>query len=266
MVSGKSIRLNRITFDGKMLCIPMDHGVTIGPVKGLDEIFKTIDSIQKGGASAVLLHKGIIKSLPKTLKIGIIMHFSASTIFSLSPNRKMVVASVEEALRLGVDAVSIHVNIGCDEEHEMISSLGELADECDKWDIPLIAMMYPRGQRIKNEFDPEIVAHVARIGAELGADIVKTVYTGSSESFRKVVNSCPVPIVIAGGPKVENDKQVLEMAKGAMDAGAIGVTFGRNVFQHENPKAIVKALASIVFRKNNIEEALEVLNKEWKKE
>ncbi|MFH7836545.1 MAG: fructose-bisphosphate aldolase, partial [Candidatus Aenigmatarchaeota archaeon] len=155
---------------------------------------------------------------------------------------------------------------GCDEEHEMISSLGELADECDKWDIPLIAMMYPRGQRIKNEFDPEIVAHVARIGAELGADIVKTVYTGSSESFRKVVNSCPVPIVIAGGPKVENDKQVLEMAKGAMDAGAIGVTFGRNVFQHENPKAIVKALASIVFRKNNVEEALEVLNKEWKKE
>ncbi|MEM2744643.1 MAG: fructose-bisphosphate aldolase, partial [Nitrososphaerota archaeon] len=102
--------------------------------------------------------------------------------------------------------------------------------------------------------------------AELGADIVKTVYTGSSESFRKVVNRCPVPIVIAGGPKVENDKQVLEMAKGAMDAGAIGVTFGRNVFQHENPKAIVKALASIVFRKSNVEEALEVLNKEWKKE
>lgn len=261
MVSGKEIRISRITFNGKMLCIPMDHGVTIGPVKGLDNISKTIDLIQEGGASAVLLNKGIIKSLPKPLKIGIIMHFSASTIFSLSPNRKMLISNIEEALRFGVDAVSIHINIGCDEESEMISDLGELADECDKWNIPLIAMMYPRGQRIKNEFDPEIVSHVARIGAELGADIVKTVYTGNPETFKKVVNSCPVPIVIAGGPKVENDKQILEMAKGAMDAGAMGVTFGRNVFQHENPKAIVKALSKIVFRKESIEEALEVLKK-----
>lgn len=247
MVLGKQVRLSKITAGGKMLCIPMDHGMSVGPVRGLDTIHATSQQVQEGGATAILVHKGIIRSFPQPLKIGMIMHASASTNIGPAPNRKMQVATVEEAVRLGADAVSVHINIGSKEEPEMLEYSGQLADNCDEWQVPFITMMYPRGENIRNPNDPEIVAHVARIGAELGADVVKTVYTGDPESFRRVVRGCPVPIVIAGGPKAESDRDVLEMAHGAMQAGAIGVTFGRNVFQHPNPRGMVAALAKIIF-------------------
>jgi len=259
MVSGKKVRLDRITFNGKMICIPMDHGVTMGPVKGLTDMDHIIKKVSEGGATAVLAHKGIIRSLKEPPRIGMIMHLTGSTNLSLAPNRKVQVGSVEEAIRLGADAVSVHINIGCKEEHEMLEILGSLADDCDLWGMPLIAMMYPRGENIKDPNNPEIIAHVARIGAELGADIIKTVYTGDSESFRSVVKGCPVPIVIAGGPKSETDRDVLEMAYGAIKAGAIGVAFGRNVFQHDRPDAIVRALNMIIMQGKSVEKALEVL-------
>jgi fructose-bisphosphate aldolase / 2-amino-3,7-dideoxy-D-threo-hept-6-ulosonate synthase len=120
----------------------------------------------------------------------------------------------------------------------------------------LVAMMYPRGENIKNQYDPETVAHTARIGAEAGADIVKSVYTGDTHSFKRVIKSCPVPIVIAGGPKASTDKEIIEMCFGAMEAGAIGVTFGRNIFQHKNPPAIVHALRSIILEGEGPREAL----------
>lgn len=107
-----------------------------------------------------------------------------------------------------------------------------------------------QGENIKNPHDPSVVAHAARIGAESGADIVKTVYTGDPDSFRDVVRSCPVPIVIAGGPKSNTDSEILQMCTDAMNAGAIGVTFGRNIFQHKRPNEIIKALHSIIFEKN----------------
>ncbi|MCZ6724649.1 MAG: 2-amino-3,7-dideoxy-D-threo-hept-6-ulosonate synthase [Thaumarchaeota archaeon] len=259
MVFGKVIRLNRITKRGKMLCIPMDHGFTIGPTKGLDNINDTILKIQSGGASAVLVHKGIIRNLPFPTEMGTIMHMSGSTNQSVAPNRKMKVAGVPEAVRLGADAVSVHINVGSKEEPEMLRDLGVTADECDEWQMPLIAMMYPRGEKIKNPNDPEIVAHVARLGAELGADIIKTVYTGDVESFRKVVKGCPVPIIIAGGPKAENDKELLIMTKEAMDAGAFGVAFGRSVFQHDNPSDMVRALGQIIYEDANVADALKVI-------
>ncbi|MEM2339303.1 MAG: 2-amino-3,7-dideoxy-D-threo-hept-6-ulosonate synthase [Nitrososphaerales archaeon] len=259
MVFGKEVRINRITCNGKMLCIPMDHGVSMGPVKGLDEIHNTIEKIERGGATAILIHKGIIRSLKKPVNCGLIMHLSASTDLGPSPNRKVWVSSVEEAIKLGADAVSVHVNIGCDEEPEMLVKLGSVADDCDEWGIPLIAMMYPRGKYIKDPRNSDVAAHVARVGAELGADIVKTPYTGDPDSFKKVVKGCPVPVVIAGGPKAETDREILEMAKGAMEAGAMGVTFGRNVFQHSNPTAIVKALHLIIMKNASVEEALKEL-------
>ncbi|MEM4297474.1 MAG: 2-amino-3,7-dideoxy-D-threo-hept-6-ulosonate synthase, partial [Nitrososphaerota archaeon] len=183
MMLGKQLRLSRLTSKGRMLCIPMDHGVSIGPVKGLDTIYETIKKVQEGGATAILAHKGILRSLPSPPNIGLILHLSASTNLGPSPNRKMLISGVQEAIRLGADAVSMHINIGCADEPEMLSDLGFVADECDEWGIPLIAMMYPRGENIKDPHDPATVAHVARVGAELGADVVKTVYTGSPESF-----------------------------------------------------------------------------------
>jgi DhnA family fructose-bisphosphate aldolase class Ia len=112
--------------------------------------------------------------------------------------------------------------------------------------MPLLAMMYPRGPNVKNENEFDAVAHAARIGAELGADIVKTVYTGDPDSFRKVVHSCPVPLVVAGGPRMTTDMEVLELGENSMKAGAAGLSFGRNVFQHDKPQSMSRALAAII--------------------
>jgi DhnA family fructose-bisphosphate aldolase class Ia len=121
--------------------------------------------------------------------------------------------------------------------------------------MPFLAMMYPRGPNIKNENEFDSVAHAARIGAELGADVVKTVYTGDPESFRRVVRSCPVPVVVAGGPRMTTDIEVLELGENSMKAGAAGLSFGRNVFQHNRPQAMSKALAAIVHNGATAKEA-----------
>ena len=260
MVFGRDIRLSRILNNGKMLCIPMDHGITNGPIKGLENIHDMIYQCASAGLSCVLVNKGIIKSMPRSPDIGLIVHFSASTSIGPAPNRKILIGSVEEAIRLGADAVSVHINIGSKEEPEMLHKLGMISDKCNEWSVPLVAMMYPRGENIKNPHDPEIVAHAARVGAEAGADIVKTVYTGDLNSFKRVVRSCPVPVVIAGGPKASSDREILEMCYGAMAAGAKGVTFGRNIFQHKNPPAMVRALQKIIIGNRNVREALKELD------
>jgi fructose-bisphosphate aldolase / 2-amino-3,7-dideoxy-D-threo-hept-6-ulosonate synthase len=258
LVVGKDVRLSRITRKGRMLCIPMDHSLAVGPIAGLEDPEETINQIARGGATAFLVQKGIIKSLSKPVPIGMIIQLSASTTLGMAPNRKVLIASVLESIRLGVDAISIHVNMGGKEEPEMLQQLGMVSDECDSYSVPFIAMMYPRGENIKDPSDPEVVAHVARIGAEAGADIVKTVYTGNPETFREVVRKCPVPVVLAGGSKAESDEALLRMTQDVMNAGAMGVTYGRNVFQHKNPMLITRALKMVVIDKASVEEAMEV--------
>lgn len=256
---GKQFRLSRLFKNGRMLCVPMDHGVTDGPIRGLEDLNSIVRKVEAGGASAVVLHKGAIKSLNFAPKLGLIMHATASTSLGPSPNFKVQVSTVEEAIRLGADAISVHINIGAREEPEMLTTLGYLADAADEWGMPLLAMMYARGEFIKNPVDSEILAHVVRLGAELGADVVKTPYTGDPDSFKRVVKGSPVPVVIAGGPRVENERQLLEVVKGAMEAGAVGVAFGRNIFQHENPEKMVRAIGKIVYEGADVEEALELL-------
>jgi len=259
MESGKTRRLRRIIrSDLKTLIIAMDHGITVGPVSGLENMQETVRRVVNGGADAVLFHKGIAKHVD-TLGSGLIVHVSASTKLSSKPNLKVDVCTVEEAITLGADAVSTHINIGSEEEHLMLQSLGALSRECDSFGLPLLAMMYPRGPNIKNEHGLEVVAHAARIGAELGADIVKTVYTGDIDSFRRVVKSCPVPIVVAGGAQMNSDKEVLELGENSMKAGAAGLSFGRNVFQHARPEAMAKALVDIVHNGATANQAFQVL-------
>lgn len=260
MVSGKQFRLSRITRHGRMLCIPMDHSLAVGPIAGLENPEETIEKIARGGATAFLAQKGIIKSLSRPAPIGMIVQLSASTSLGLAPNRKVLIGSVAEGLRLGADAVSIHVNIGGKEEPEMLQQLGMVADECDSHSVPFLAMMYPRGENIKDPSDPQVVQHAARIGAEAGADVVKTVYTGSAETFGEVIRKCPVPVVLAGGSKAESDEALLKITYDVMKVGAMGVTYGRNVFQHRNPMLMTKALKRIVIDKASVEEALEVFN------
>ncbi len=259
MESGKTRRLRRIIRDdSKAFIIAMDHGVTIGPVRGLENVQETVRHVVAGGADAVLVHKGIAKHLD-TNGTGLIIHVSASTKLGSKPNLKVGVCTLEEAIRLGADAVSAHINVGAEEEGEMLEFLGKLSEESDSFGIPLLAMMYPRGPSIKDENEFEVVSHAARIGAELGADLVKTVYTGDVESFRRVVRGCPVPIVVAGGARMNTDLEVLELAEDSIRAGAAGLSFGRNVFQHEKPEAMSRALCAIVHESAGAQDAMNSL-------
>ena len=140
----------------------------------------------------------------------------------------------------------------------MLEDLGKVAIECMEWGMPLLAMMYPRGPKIEDEKEVEMVKHAARVGAELGADIVKCPYTGSPDTFREVIEGCMVPVVIAGGSKT-SDEETLQMIEGAMQAGGAGISMGRNAFQHENPINLVKAACAIVHEGIPAAEALKMV-------
>ncbi len=253
---GKDVRLSRIMRDGKILCVPMDHGLTNGPIRGIEDINAAAEKVARGGATCIVLHKGMIKSLNKP-HLPVLLHISGSTSLGPEPNRKVRVADVVEGIKLGADGISVHVNIGGEpSEPDMLIKLGEVAAEADEFGMPLLAMMYARGPNVKDRYDPTLIAHVARVGAELGADIVKVPYTGDPDSFKLVTNGVNIPVIIAGGPKMDKDIDVLRMVAGAMEAGASGVAFGRNVFQHEDPEKMVRAIASIIFERRDPEEAL----------
>lgn len=260
---GKQIRMERITNrdTGRMVIVPMDHGITMGPIDGLRDMSGAVNKVAEGGADAVLVHKGIVRAGHRGYgrDIGLIIHVSGSTNLGPDPNSKVNVTSVEEAISLGADAISIHVNLGAENEPAQLQEMGRIAENCAAWGMPLIAMMYPRGEKVEDEHDPEVVAHAARAGAELGADIIKTNYTGTTSSFRDVTSGCPVPVVIAGGPKAETDQDILNMVSKSIRAGGAGVSIGRNVFQHENPSGMIRALSKIVHQGASLEDALEEL-------
>lgn len=262
-IVGKQIRMERIMDRNKRktILVPLDHGVTVGPIHGIKDIRGAVDEVAEGGANAIIEHKGLVGAGHRKsgTDIGLIVHLSASTSLSPYPHAKTLVSSVEEAIKLGADAVSIHVNIGDNQEKEMLNDFGRVAYEARTWGMPLVAMVYPRGEQIKDEYDVSVVKHAARVGSEMGADIVKVSYTGSPESFQEVVDGATVPVVIAGGAKMGSDFEILEMVKGAMAAGGAGVSIGRNVFQHDRPSKLVKAMAAIIHRDATVEEAQQLL-------
>jgi len=256
---GKQIRMERIIDrnTSRTVIVPMDHGVSSGPIYGITDLRDAIEQVVRGGANAIVEHKGMVGAGHRRSgkDVGLIVHLSASTSLSPYPNTKTLVCTVEEALRLGADAVSIHVNIGDEMERQMLSDFGMVSSRAREWGIPLLAMIYPRGEKIANEYDPGVLKHAARLGAELGADIVKISYSGSVESFREVIEGCRVPVVIAGGEKMESDKQILETVRGSIDAGGSGVSIGRNIFQHQDPTRMVGAISMIVHEEATVEQA-----------
>ncbi|UCG49477.1 MAG: class I fructose-bisphosphate aldolase family protein [Phycisphaerales bacterium] len=260
---GKAIRMERIMDRNshKTVIIPMDHGVTVGPIEGLGDMRGAVAKVVAGGANAVLMHKGVPRFCHRGSgkDVGLIIHLSAGTVLSPDPNVKELVCTVEEALKIGADAVSVHINLGAETESAMLKQLGEVGSKCSEWQMPLLAMMYTRGPKVENEFDVKYVKHAARVGAELGADIVKVAYTGSVESFGEVVEGCPMPVVIAGGEKVSNDAEMLRMVHEALEAGAAGVSIGRNAFGHERPTQIVEAMSRIVHDGASVAEAMSCL-------
>ncbi|MDP4146800.1 MAG: 2-amino-3,7-dideoxy-D-threo-hept-6-ulosonate synthase [Bacillota bacterium] len=263
MVLGKEKRLNRLfNNSGNIIIVPMDHGITLGPIKGIDCIQDTVSKLVKSNVDAILLHKGLINSCEKELinkNVATIMHLSASTSLNPSSGIKTVVGSVFEAVAFGCDAVSVHINIGNEYESEMFRDISKVSRDCYKYGMPLIAMMYARGKEITDENNVEVVKHAARVGAELGADIVKVNYTGSRETFKMVVDTCPVPVVISGGEKVDSNIEFLRYINDAIMAGARGVSIGRNIFQSEDMELLVKAIYKIVNLKEPIERVISEL-------
>lgn len=258
---GKSIRMERLFNRNtrRSIIVPMDHGVSVGPLKGLEDMSHAVNEVAEGGANAVLGHKGLVRCGHRQggRDVGLVLHLSSSTDLSPSPNRKTLTATVEDAIRHGADGVSIHVNLGDEQEAEMLSDFGRIARDAQNWGMPLLAMIYGRGPKIGNSLAPEIVAHCARVGAELGADVVKVPYTGDIDSFSFVVESCCIPVLIAGGPKTDSTREFLEMVSDAMRAGAAGLSVGRNVFQHASPRRLMTALACIVHAGMSVEQALQ---------
>jgi len=258
---GKSIRIERL-FDRKTkktIIIPMDHGLTMGTIKGLENIADMVDKVALGGANAVLMHSGMVSTGHRQYgkDIGLIIHLSGATNLAPDPDRKVLVCSVERALKMGADGISIHINIGAKEEPEMLQDASKTIEKSREWGIPLIAMMYPRGTKIKNENDPEVVNIAVRVGVELGADIIKTNYTGDIDSFKEIVNGVShVPIVIAGGPKMDSISDLFQMVYDSIQAGGSGVSIGRNIFQSEDPTKMISAIYKIVHKNYTVEEIL----------
>ncbi|WP_419785925.1 2-amino-3,7-dideoxy-D-threo-hept-6-ulosonate synthase [Pseudodesulfovibrio sp.] len=258
---GKAIRLERIfnRNTGRTIIVPMDHGVTVGPISGLEKMRDTVTDLVAGGANAGLVHKGQVKlgHRMQGRDFGCIVHLSAGTCLSPFPNVKRLVTTVEEAIRLGADAVSVHVNLGDETEGQMLADLGAVAASSGEWGMPLLAMIYARGPKVSDEYDAEVVAHCARVGAELGADVVKVNYTGDPESFGRVVEAAGVPVVIAGGAKMDSTRDFLNMVRASLDAGGSGLSVGRNVFQHHDRTRLVQVLNRVVHEDMTVDAALE---------
>ncbi|WP_254528119.1 2-amino-3,7-dideoxy-D-threo-hept-6-ulosonate synthase [Natrinema gelatinilyticum] len=255
MTTGIDARLERLGTDGSYVIVPMDHGITMGAVQGLKDIESTIDDVTSGGADAVLTQKGIAPRVHDNKNgKGYIVHLNGSTTIGPDENDKRVTGTVEEAIRVGADAVSFHINVGSDHEPDQLTQLSEVTETAERFGMPVLAMAYARGPGIDPE-DPEALGHAVRLAEELGADIVKTGYSGDAESFRHVVESTRLPVVIAGGSK-GSDRQTIEMVRGVMDAGGAGVSMGRSIFQHEDPEAIARAVAGVVHHDLSADETL----------
>lgn len=265
MEVGSLRRFNRIINPktGRAIIVPMDHGMSDGAPRGLRNMVKAIHDMDEGMADAVLLHKGLIHKADyeSHMRLGFIMHISASTSLSRRPNKKMLVGDVEEAVRLGADAVSIHINLGDDDESLMMADAGKIAKECSLWGMPLLMMVYARGHDV-DSYDPRNIAHCARVGAELGADIVKVSYTGSPETFQRVTECCCAPVVIAGGERIDSTRKLLQMVYDSLQAGGAGLSIGRNVFEHPRRVDLMRAMNALVHSNASVDDAMAIVGED----
>ena len=231
------------TAGGAILMVPLDHGASSGPLAGLGDPAGVARQAVQGGATCLTVHKGLVPLVaPAIGHAALLLHLSASTDLAPDAHDKRLVATVEEAVRLGCDGVSLHVNVGSLTEGRQLEGAGQVSRHCREWGAPLVAMMYPRGPKVANPHDAALVAHAARLGAELGADAVKVPFTGSEATFRDVVQGCPVPVLVAGGPRRDSFPALLKDLEAARRAGARGVSVGRNLFQQPE---VAKAMAAI---------------------
>ncbi len=256
---GKTNRLARVfnSADGNGVMLALDHGMALGPITGLErpgDVTRTLSPY----ADALMATKGVFNHcFAPDGRIGVVLRVSgATTIAGPDLTHEGLTASVEEAIRLSADAVATSIFVGTTNERESIENLAMLASECSLYDIPVLAVTAVGKDREK-QFDSRYLKLACRVAAEHGADMVKTYYT--PDSFESVTGSCPVPVIIAGGPRMGTDVDVLRMARAAMDEGARGIDMGRNVWQNPNPRGMIRALWAIVHDGASVEDAAAIL-------
>ncbi|MFG6147476.1 class I fructose-bisphosphate aldolase [Halobacillus sp. B23F22_1] len=263
-VLGKEIRMNRLMNQdsGKLLAVAVDQAMARGIFEELMPIDRKLSEIVEGGPDAITMHKGIADTCFRKHagKAGLIL--KASTFSPWQPNYDTWVTEVDEAVRLGADAISMGCIVGGDDQPEQLRNLGIISGQASKNGLPTIAHIYPRGNQIPEDEknDWRHVAYAVRAGAELGIDIVKTKYTGDPDSFHKVVSSTPGKVVVAGGDIGNNVEDYFQMVYDVVEAGGAGITFGRIVWNNQNPTAIVKAFKNIIHENGTVNETIELYN------
>jgi DhnA family fructose-bisphosphate aldolase class Ia len=248
--------------NGKTFILAMDHAALFGMMAGLEHPGEAIRKVRAGGADAILTSYGVSKQFVEEIgDMGLILRVDGG-LSSLAEERGPLhlVYSVEDALRLGADAVGVMGMPGSRFESQMLPYLSELIGQCAEWNVPVMAEMLPGGFENPAHFwTPENIGHACRIGAELGVDFIKTTYSGDIESFRKIVEQVYVPLVVLGGSKSEEPRDLLQVVHDAMQAGAAGVAVGRNICQYRDPAKIAAAITAIIHEGATVDAALEIL-------
>jgi DhnA family fructose-bisphosphate aldolase class Ia len=266
---GKSVRLRRLMKKARALVVPLDHGLVAGPLKGIEDPVALIKLVAQSEADAVLLTPGVLEQVASELgQLSVVLRVDGcSTPAGGGPMRQFV--SVAHAAALGADAIIVNATIGGPHETLELEKLGHVAEEACRWGMPLIAEMLS-ARMLGNHLDftgtgkealpanvAEDIALAARIGAEMGADIIKTRYSGGEESFRRIVAATGRPVMVAGGPMRDASlRSLFEIVDGSLSAGAEGLIFGRNVWQHPRPEAVLAGLAAMAHDAASIEDAL----------
>jgi DhnA family fructose-bisphosphate aldolase class Ia len=248
--------------DGKVVIFAMDHAGVFGMMPGLEQPGELIRKVRAGGADAILTTYGISTRFAKEIgDLGLILRVDGgNSHLTKDRNPLRLVYDIYDALRIGADAVGVMGQPGAQHEHEMLPYLSEVVGQCAEWNVPVMAEMLPGGFENPTEmWTPENIGHACRIGAELGADFIKTSYAGDRESFGRICSQVYVPIVVLGGGKPRYPRDLLTSIHESMQAGASGVAVGRNIYQHAAPEKITAAIAAIVHQGVTVDAALEYL-------
>jgi len=256
---GKQNRLSRVIKpNGKCFFLPIDHGYFLGPTRCLERPGETIRPLLRF-ADALFVTRGVLRSCvdPGT-SVPIILRVSGCTsIVGGDLADESITTSIEEVIRLNAAAVGVSVFIGTSYERQTLENLSAMVNECEDYGIPVMAVTAV-GKELEKR-DARYLAMCCRICAELGASVVKTYWC---EGFEEVTGGCPVPVVMAGGPQCETEREAFEFVWDGMHKGAIGVNLGRNVWQHPHPVAMMKALRSIIHKNATPQEAVDIFEAE----
>ncbi len=253
---GMKNRLSQlIQKDGKALFLPIDHGYFQGPTRCLEKPGETIKPIYQY-ADAIMCTRGVLRNcIDPAINKPVIMRVSgAVTVVGEDLANENLVTGIREILRLNVSAVSMSVFIGTKYERQSLSNLAKLVDQCEDYGVPVMAVTAVGRELEKRE--ARYLALCCRVAAEIGARVVKTYYC--KEKFEKVVEGCPVPVVIAGGPKTETQQETFDFVYDGMQKGAVGVNLGRNIWQTEHPVAAIRGIRAIIHEGCNPKEANEL--------